>query len=92
MPNLNPSSLNCICPVFTNNLSRSNQLFYITNIHTCVSVCIQQCTDNIRRTSRKGQSSLVSTVTIPFQTYDGNQLVRNKHPTLPSPQRCNSRK
>lgn len=47
---------------------------------------------NIRRTSRKGQSSLVSTVTIPFQTYDGNQLVRNKHPTLPSPQRCNSRK
>lgn len=46
---------------------------------------------NIRRTSRKGQGSLMSIVTIPFQMPDGNQLVRNKHPTLPSPQRYNSR-
>lgn len=103
MPNLNKSSLNCICPVFTNNLSRSNQLFfYITNIHTYMCVCVYTAMhrkgsrsltplSNIGRTSRKGQGSLMSIVTIPFhcldgnQSSDGNQLVRNKHPTLPSP-------
>lgn len=46
---------------------------------------------NIGRTSREGRGSLMSIVTIPFQMPDGNQpsngnqLVRNKHPTLPSP-------
>lgn len=31
--------LNCICPVFTNNLSRSDQ-FLVTNIHTSVCLCV----------------------------------------------------
>lgn len=50
------------------------------------------------RTSREGQGSLMSTVTIHSKClmckapYDGDQLVRSKHPTLSSPQRHNSRK
>lgn len=31
--------LNCICPVFTNNLSRSHQSL-VTNIHIHVCVCV----------------------------------------------------
>lgn len=33
------SLFNSICPVFTNNLSRSAQVL-VTNIHTCVCLCV----------------------------------------------------
>lgn len=67
---------NCICPVFTNNLSRYDQ-FLVTNIHTCVCLCVHSNAQKrlpgalclfqtLGGTSRKRQGSLMSTVTLPF--------------------------
>lgn len=103
MPNLNKSSLNCICPVFTNNLSRSNQLFFLYNKHTYIHVCLCVYSNAQKRlqepnTSLKHRENQQKRAGLPYvhcynsiplpdgnQSSDGNQLVRNKHPTLPSP-------
>lgn len=101
--------LNCICPVFTNNLSRSDQ-FLVTNIHTYVSVCVytamhrkgyQEPNASFKhwgnQEKKAGLPNVHCYISIPNARCKKRlkmvtQLVRNKYPTLPSPQRNNSRK